>query len=164
MVTNLAGMTAEPWYSPSETCRICTERSEPDSTAFLCQRCRRIYRQGGPGVKKKEARYRAMRKQWNGEEKAFLCHFSHLPLTDVPGSRISATWEHLTPGDEWSVVLAADLVNKMKGHMTETQFEKMVLALADHFQNKKPFNPKAFPADVSPLDRTDHSEPEASSD
>lgn len=127
----------------------------------LCARCRRIYEQGGPGLKKKEARFRAMCAQWNDEAKAFLCRFTGLPLTDgAPGSRTSATWEHLTPGDPCSVVLAADLVNKMKGNMTEAQFRKMVVALADHFRTNEPFDRKAFPVEASPFDATDDSEPD----
>jgi len=99
--------------------------------------------------------------QWNDEAKAFLCHFTDLPLTDrVPGSRTSATWEHLTPGDPWSVVLAADLVNKMKGNMTEAQFRRMVVALADHFRTNEPFDRKAFPVEASPFDATNDSEPD----
>jgi len=142
----VAAMTAEPWWSPSDVCRVCTERSEGSSTSFLCARCRRIYRQGGPGLRKKEARFRAMCAQWNDEAKAFLCYFTDLPLADrPPGSRTSATWEHLTPGDQSSVVLAADLVNKMKGNMTEAQFRRMVVALADHFRTNEPFDGRAFP-------------------
>jgi hypothetical protein len=74
----LAEMTQEPWWSPSEICKVCAEPSEPYSTSFLCPRCRRIYEQGGPGLRKKEARFRAMCDQLNGEEKAFLCHFTGL--------------------------------------------------------------------------------------
>jgi hypothetical protein len=119
--------------------------------SFLCPRCRRIYEHGSLELKKKEARFRAMCEQWNVEEKAFLCYFTGIPMTDVPGSRTSWTWEHLAPGDAWSVVLAADLVNKMKVNMTETQFKKMVLALADHFRTNKPFDREAFPvAEPSP--------------
>jgi hypothetical protein len=157
-------MTAEQWWSPSEVCKVCTERSEGSSTSFLCARCRRIYQQGGPGLKKKEDRFQAMRAQWNDEAKAFLCHFTDLPLTEAPGTRTSATWEHLTPGDPWSVVLAADLVNKMKVNMTETQFRDMVLALADHFQTKKPFDRKAFPVEASPSEITNGSEPDTAPD
>jgi hypothetical protein len=99
-----------------------------------------------------------MRAQWNMEAKAFLCHFTDLPLTERAGNRTSATWEHLTPGDQWSVVLAADLVNKMKGNMTEAQFRRMVVALADHFQTNEPFDREAFPVEASPFDATDDSE------
>jgi hypothetical protein len=154
-------MTALPWHAPSDVCRVCTEPSEGFSTSFLCSRCRRVYEQGGPGLRKKEARFRAMRAQWNDEAKAFLCYFTDLPLTDhVPGSRMSATWEHLTPGDQWSVVLAADLVNKMKGNMTEAHFRRMVLALADHFRTDEPFDRKAFPVEASPFDATNDSKPD----
>jgi hypothetical protein len=100
----------------------------------------------------------------DGEEKAFLCHFTGLPLTEVPGSRTSGTWEHLSPGDPSSVVLAADLVNKMKVNMTETQFREMVLALADHFRTNKPFDREAFPVEASPSEITNGSEPDTAPD
>jgi hypothetical protein len=66
----------------------------------------------------------------------------------------------LSPGDPWSVVLAADLVNKMKVNMTETQFREMVLALADHFRTNEPFGREAFPVDVSASEITNGSEPD----
>jgi hypothetical protein len=154
-------MTVEPWYSASETCKVCGEPSAPEPNAFLCRRCHGVYAQGGPGVRKNEARFRAMRNQWDGEQKAFVCHFTGVPLTHIPGSRTFATWEHLTPGDQWVVVLAADLVNKMKGNMTEPQFEKMVGALADHFRTDEPFDRDAFPVEVSPPEVAYGSEPDA---
>jgi hypothetical protein len=66
----------------------------------------------------------------------------------------------LTPGDPWSVVLAADLVNRMKGNMTEAQFRRMIVALADHFRTNGPFDRKAFPVEASPFDATNDSEPD----
>ena len=127
--------------------------------SFLCSRCRRIYEQGGPGLRKKEARFRAMRAQWTTEAKAFLCHFTALPLTELSGQPLVCDLELLTLGDQWSVVLAADLVSKMKGHMTEAQFRRMVVALArNHFQTNEPFDREAFQVEASPFDATDDSE------
>jgi hypothetical protein len=44
--------------------------------------------------------------------------------------------------------------------MTEPQFRGMVIALADHFRTNKPFDRKAFPAEASPFDATNDSEPD----
>jgi len=54
----------------------------------------------------------------------------------------------LIPGDESSVVLLADVVNKMKTDMTEEQFKTMVRALARRFDGH-PFDESAFPEDAA---------------
>ena len=149
----VAGITAEPWHSPSEICKVCTERSEGFSISFLCSRCRRIYEQGGPAPEEGSPVPSHASSVEYGSECVPLS-FTDLPLTERAGNRTSATWEHLTPGDQWSVVLAADLVNKMKGNMTEAQFRRMVVALADHFQTNEPFEREAFPVEASPFDAT----------
>ena len=60
---------------------------------------------------------------------AFRCFYSDIPLVTEPGTRRSATWEHRTPNDESSVVLVADVVNKMKGNLTDAEFRRIVRAL-----------------------------------
>ncbi len=65
---------------------------------------------------------------------------------DTHGSRRSATWEHVIPGDESSVVLVADLINKMKGDMQEDEFRSVVTALARFFSEGY-FDETAFPID-----------------
>jgi hypothetical protein len=50
------------------------------------------------------------------------------------------------PGDEASVVLVADLVNRMKSDMTDAEFRGMVTALASHFGGSE-FDHAAFPDD-----------------
>jgi hypothetical protein len=92
------------------------------------------------------ARLAALNRQWDPEAGAFRCHYTGLVLTLVWGSRRSASWEHRTPGDESSVVLVADLVNKMKGDMDEDQFRRVVLALARHFETPG-FDEAQFPVD-----------------
>ena len=88
----------------------------------------------------------ALHNQWDPKAGAFRCFYTSLVLSEDWGSRRSASWEHRTPGDESSVVLVADLVNKMKGDMTEQEFRRVVLALARHF-DAPGFDDAEFPAD-----------------
>ena len=143
--------------SMSATCRICQEVSIPRS--YLCVRCRALKerietRKGLDGRGRKvhsDARLWAMWDQWDGNESVFRCKYTGVPLSEVRGSRRYATWEHATPGDEASVVLVADLVNKMKVDMTEPEFRDMVAALARRFEGHD-FDAHAFPADRLPPD------------
>jgi len=87
-----------------------------------------------------------MRRQYDTAKDVFRCYYTDVPLTGEKGSRRYATWEHLTPGDQASVVLAADLVNKMKSDMTDAEFRVMVWALAARFSGT-PFVEALFPPD-----------------
>ena len=143
-----------PYWAPSASCRGCGEPSIPRS--YVCPRCRRLLQRvetrkdaGGRGRKIDiAARLAAMHRQWDTEAAAFRCLYTGLTLTDSHGSRRSATWEHRIPGDESSVVLVADLVNKMKGDMTEHEFRRVVQALARHFEAPG-FDEGDFPLDPS---------------
>jgi hypothetical protein len=96
-----------------------------------------------------QARREAMSKQWDSSIDAFRCFFTGVPLSEDKGSRRYATWEHREPGDESSVVLVADLVNKMKSDLKEDEFRAMVKALARHFDGLS-FAMSAFPFDKVP--------------
>jgi hypothetical protein len=85
-----------------------------------------------------------MRDQWSEEPKAYLCAYTGVELSDTYGNTRHATWEHRDPRDESSVVLVADLVNRMKGDMTEAEFSAMVCALADCFR-RAAFDGSALP-------------------
>lgn len=136
----MAVMSSMRDTSPSPSCKVCGRASA--SASYLCKTCRhlldrlemRSYPDGRRWRMDKDARFRAMCRQWNSAKEAFLCHYTGLPLlTENKGSRRYATWEHVIPGDESSVVLAANIVNKMKSDMTEAEFKRLVRALADHF-------------------------------
>ena len=74
----------------------------------------------------------------------FHCYFTELPLTDVYPHPLYATWEHREPGDESSVVVAADFVNKMKGNLDEDGFRETVIALARTFKDGEAFDSAAI--------------------
>jgi hypothetical protein len=94
----------------------------------------------------KEARLRAMQRQFDPSINGYRCHFTHVELELAAGTRRSAEWAHLTAGDESSVVLACKLVNRMQTDLTELEFEVFVKALARRFEGK-PFDQSAFPPD-----------------
>jgi hypothetical protein len=93
-----------------------------------------------------EARRKAMSSQWDAAVGAFRCFYTGVPLTENYGSRRYATWEHREPGDESTVVLVADLVNKMKSDLKEDEFRAMVHALSRYF-DRQLFDESAFPLD-----------------
>jgi hypothetical protein len=87
-----------------------------------------------------------MCEQWNAALKAFRCYYTGVALTEEYGDPRFATWEHRKPGDEGSVVLVADLVNRMKADMSEGDFKAMVRALDRRFDHPgEPFDVSVFP-------------------
>ena len=143
-------MKDQPYWQPSPMCRVCENPSIEGS--YLCGRCKKVLnrvetRKGPTGKGRRVnrmARLEAMRRQWNAHVGAFMCHYTGLPMTEEYGTTRFATWEHLTPGNEGSVVLVTDLVNRMKADMTDAEFRRMVRALAQHF-DKGIFDEWSFP-------------------
>ena len=139
-----------PYWTATETCKGCGRPSVARS--YLCEDCRRLMQRvetrkdaekRGRKVDK-ESRLRALSEQWDGNSGCFRCHFTDVPLTGKHGETNYPTWEHLTPGDESSVRLVADLVNRMKADMTEEEFRGMVIALAAKFKEGQ-FDESVFP-------------------
>jgi hypothetical protein len=87
-----------------------------------------------------------MKSQWDRGCDSFRCYYTGIPLTTVPQSRRNATWEHVTPGDGSTVVLVADVINKMKSDLSENEFKSIVIALAERFKGRE-FDESAFPMD-----------------
>lgn len=141
------------YWTPSTNCRVCDRLSVPGS--YLCEVCRHLMGRietrkdvlGHGRRVNREARLEALRKQWDPQIDAFRCYFTAVPMTGTHGSRRYATWEHLVPGDESSVVLVTDLVNKMKSDMTEDEFKTIVRALTRRFDGES-FDEHAFPPDT----------------
>lgn len=137
-------------FKPTVSCVVCSVPSLRGSN--LCERCRRLrnrldIRKDADGRSRrpdKAARLAAMKDQWDPEAGAFRCYYSDVELTDDYPSHRFASWEHLTPGDETSVVLVADLINKMKTDLTEKEFGAMIRALYRRLEGQ-PFDASAFP-------------------
>lgn len=104
-----------------------------------------MYRPNAKG--NKAARFRHMCERWD-PDLGFTCAYTGVKLDLVNRrSPLYAEWEHVVPGDNSSVVLAAALVNRMK-YLTGDEFRIIVRALARHFDDGSPmkqFDLSAFP-------------------
>jgi hypothetical protein len=90
-----------------------------------------------------ERRVEVMRAQLDVGVDAFRCFYCGVVMVEGDSWR-TPEWEHRSPGDGLSVVLATKLINRMKTDMSEPQFREMVRALADHFAGA-PFDERAWP-------------------
>jgi len=85
-----------------------------------------------------------LKRAWGGS--AFYCEITGWKLnTKDHLSPFYLTWEHLTPGDEDDIVVAAALVNRMKANLTLDEFKLLVCALANRFANPLGTIPKIKP-------------------
>jgi hypothetical protein len=135
-----------PYWKPSAECRICGEPTTGESTAYLCGVCKRVLGRNLTAMQKR-VRFGHMRGQWerHGE---YRCEYTGVRLELQDASHVLyREWEHATPGDEESVVLAAAVVNRMKCYLTVAEFRVMVIELARHFLDpQQPFDPAALPS------------------
>lgn len=113
--------------------------------ATCCPSCRKLIGRKDVRAKyDKAARLAALKRAWRGS--AFYCEITGWRLTTANReSPFYLTWEHLTPGNEKSVVVAAALVNRMKANLTLDQFKLLVCALANRFANPRGTVPKIRP-------------------
>jgi hypothetical protein len=137
-------------------CVVCGAEKHP--RAYACKRCKRILdrletRRDNSGAYRRfdrEARLRAMQDSWR--EDAFHCFYTGIVLVD-DGRRWRdhryLSFEHLTPGNEKSVVVTCTLVNRMKTDLTDTQFRAMVTELAKVFAGGS-FDERVFPKGTVP--------------
>lgn len=143
----------------SERCEVCREPSVENS--YLCPAHRKLrdrtegrhWADGSPWKVDKSRRVEAMKEAWDEKERVLRCTYTKVELSiDEPGRRY-ATWEHVIPGDEKSVVLVADVVNKMKGDLTFEQFERLVIGLAASFKGRRFLRRRRFPPTAFPPDQ-----------
>jgi hypothetical protein len=137
-------------------CLVCGAGKHP--RAYACKRCKRILdrletRRDSSGAYRRfdrEARLRAMQDSWH--HGAFHCYYTGIALID-DGPRWRdhryLSFEHLTPGDEKSVVVTCNLVNRMKTDLTDKQFRAMVTELAKIFAGGT-FDERVFPQGTVP--------------
>ena len=113
--------------------------------AKCCPSCRRLVGRNDIRAKhNKAARLAALKRAWRGS--AFYCEITGWKLnTNDHLSPFYLTWEHLTPGNEDDIVVAAALVNHMKTNLTLDEFKLLVCALAKRFANPLGTIPKIRP-------------------
>jgi hypothetical protein len=124
-------------------CTVCGVPHDPQRK--WCPSCSKILKRIDSRAKhNKNARLAALKRAWRGS--AFYCEITGWKLTTTDReSPFYLTWEHLTPGNEKKVVVAAALVNRMKANLTLGQFKLLVCALANRFANPQGTVPKIRP-------------------
>lgn len=124
-------------------CTVCGVLHDPQ--AKWCPSCSRILERNDTRAKhNKNARLAALKRAWRGS--AFYCEITGWKLTTTDReSPFYLTWEHLTPGNEKKVVVAAALVNRMKANLTLGQFKLLVCALAKRFADPQGIVPRIRP-------------------
>jgi len=124
-----------------DACKIC--RKPPLLYSYYCARCRELVFQHGLAGPRVEAFANAYYEPLD----TFLCHYTRQPL--VFTGRYGpwhVSVDHLTPGDEKHVVVAALWVNRMKTYLTESQFRAVIHALAFHIRTGAPFDTSVLSA------------------
>jgi len=87
----------------------------------------------------------ALQDSWR--DGAFHCFYTGVQLIDDRSrwrDHRYDSFEHRTPGDESSVVVISDLINRMKTDLSEPEFKRLVAELARRFEPGK-FDQTAFP-------------------
>jgi len=73
-----------------------------------------------------------LRKSWDGE--SFRCNYTGIKLVeDNHKDPRYITFDHRTPGQEDDIGIVAQAVNDMKSDMTDQEFRRMILQLANRF-------------------------------
>src|SRR5436190_17370260 len=117
--------------SESKRCLVCDDPSDPKHYCARCNLLRGDDKQMSPTARK--ARLDAMHEQWDSSAHAFRCHYTNVVLNHNEGSAWHAEWEHVTPDDDSTLVIAAGVVNRMKANLTVEQFRDMIAALNAYF-------------------------------
>jgi len=135
-------------------CVICSAPCHPQ--AYACDRCRKLLSRvetrrdadGKPRRPDRQARIRALQRAWDPKAQEFRCHYTGVELITDPKrwrDHRYLSFEHQTPGDESSIVVVSALMNRMKTDLSDTEFRRLVVALAASFQGQ-PFDRSTFPA------------------
>ncbi len=134
------------YWRESVTCKICGEPSLEDPNAFLCARCKKVLGPKNLTAQMKLARFNHMQEQWKHHAE-FRCHYTGVRLELYDRDHVLyREWDHATPGNEDSVVLASAIVNRMKCYLNADEFGVMVAELARHFEHPQTrFDGSAFP-------------------
>ena len=81
------------------------------------------------------ARVEAMKRSWRHEDERFHCYYTGVALdTSNPKSPRYFAFDHRTPRMENDIVVASQLINDMKSDLTEPEFKRLVVELANRFQ------------------------------
>lgn len=133
-------------------CYIC-EKPCLNHQAVLCPRCTRLR----GSLVAKGPRTEALRRAWNRNLGAFLCHYSGAVLTAEPCNPWSIVFHCQTPGNCSDVVVCARLIHQFKSNLTELEFRQLVVQLSERFTGVREriaaFMPTHWGMDVKPFRR-----------
>jgi len=123
-------------------CVIC-ECKLNNPQASYCARCRRIVnRIDTRGKHDRQARVRALRQSWDG--KSFRCFYTGVKLVeDNHKDPRYLTFDHRIPRRQDRIVIVASAINDMKSDMSDGEFRRMVLHLANRLSGGE-FDARAF--------------------
>ena len=85
------------------------------------------------------ARVKALQESWAAGGGHFICMYSKVPvLTEIKDRKkpLYLSLNHVNPNDESRYVVTCRLINDMKNIMDDGEFRKMVVGLADAFQQE----------------------------
>ena len=121
---------ADPTPKPAG-CIICSRPKSP--RAVYCKLCKKLIDRKDDRVKViTKLRVQALKDAWDGQ--CFRCYYSGVRvIEDDPDSPRYLRFEHRTPGDESSVVIASALMNDMKSDMDESEFREAVKQIYGKF-------------------------------
>lgn len=130
-------------------CELCAKDID-NVRHHYCDSCRKIAKRinRSKRIKDKKACRKSLSK-YIQKEKGYYCKYSGVALDlgdddDQSQSPCYLTFEHVVPGDDGTVVLAAALINDMKSDMNEREFKGMVVQLANRFKTGKKINSTFF--------------------
>lgn len=106
--------------------------------AYCCKPCTKLVTrvETRKGKTNYDARRKALREA--GDGKCFRCFYTGWPLrTDDHHDPYYLTWEHRTPRDEADIVVTAAIINDMKSDLTENEFRKLIVDLANRFNGSE---------------------------
>lgn len=111
-------------------CVVC-ECKLDNPHARYCDLCRKIVsRIDTRGKHNREARIRALKQSWDG--RSFRCYYTGVKLVvDDHKDPRYLTFDHCIPRQEDDIVVVAAAINDMKTDMSDREFRKMVLQLAN---------------------------------
>ena len=122
-------------YFP-QNCEICGKK--PMKRGFYCVRCHGIMTIESYDI---DAKVQALKAAYDKEVDGFRCHYTGflLDLKD-PASPWLLNFDHSFPGQPGKFWLACQIINQMKTQLSEEEFRKVVMELAEHFETKEPYD------------------------
>lgn len=119
-----------------EGCTICG--APPVRWSYFCTRCRRFALMH---TRARRLHAEAMRRAWSAEAGGFLCAYTGVRVEeDDPTSPWYFTFDHATPGDNRTLVVAAYWVNSMKTALSKDEFEAVIKEYARYLDEGGEFD------------------------